>query len=229
MSERARPPAESTPRAGTSRALLRRYSVLFWDFDGVIKDSVGVKGAAFERLFAPFGAELATRVRRHHEQHGGVSRYEKLRLYLRWAAEPASDAQVDGYCELFSAAVRQAVIDSDWVPGAREYLQENHGRQTFILISATPQQELEEIVRAVGGSKWFHAVHGSPVVKADAISSALAKLPCAREDALVIGDSDSDYDAAMKAGIAFLLRRTTFNMALQSRYAGPKCLHFGDG
>ena len=229
MSERARPPLESMPRAGVDRALLRRYSVLFWDFDGVIKDSVEVKGAAFERLFAPFGAELATRVRRHHEQHGGVSRYEKLRQYLRWAGEPASDAQVDGYCDLFSAAVRQAVIDSDWVPGAREYLQENHGRQTFILVSATPQRELEGIVRAVGGSEWFHAIHGSPVAKADAIASSLAELKCARDDALVIGDSDSDYEAATKAGIAFLLRRTTFNAALQGRYTGPACLHFGDG
>lgn len=231
MSERVRPPAESTPRAGVGagRALLRRYSVLFWDFDGVIKESVEVKGAAFERLFAPFGAELATRVRRHHEQHGGVSRYEKLRLYLRWAGQPASDAEVDGYCELFSAAVRQAVIDSDWVPGAHEYLQENHRRQTFILISATPQRELEEIVRAVGGSDWFHAIHGSPLVKADAVSSALEELECAREDALVIGDSESDCEAALKAGVAFLLRRTAFNAALQSRYTGHACLHFGDG
>src|SRR5262245_6133557 len=138
-------PRSSLTEGGADLAMLRRYAVLFWDFDGVIKDSVDVKGAAFERLFAPYGVALATKVRRHHEQHGGVSRYEKLRLYLRWTGEASSDAEVDRYCELFSAAVRQAVIDCAWVPGAREYLQENHGRQTFVLLSATPQIELEEI------------------------------------------------------------------------------------
>jgi phosphoglycolate phosphatase-like HAD superfamily hydrolase len=208
--------------------LLGRYTVLFWDFDGVIKESVAVKGTAFAELFAPFGAELAARVRAHHEQHGGVSRYEKLRLYLRWAGEAASDEQVDRYCDLFSAAVRQAVIDSDWVPGAREYLDENCARQSFVLISATPQQELEGIVRAVGGTRWFLRVHGAPLVKADAISRSLADLECAREDALVIGDSDADHEAAAKAGVAFLLRRTPFNAALQGRHTGPACGHFAD-
>jgi phosphoglycolate phosphatase-like HAD superfamily hydrolase len=207
-------------------AWLRRYSVLFWDFDGVIKDSVDVKGGAFERLFAKYGEELATRVRRHHEQHGGVSRYEKLRLYLDWAGEPASDAQVDRYCELFSAAVRQAVIDSKWVPGVREYLLENHARQTFILITATPQQEIEDIVRALGAAAWFRRIYGAPLAKAVAIEQALTDFNCPSNDALVIGDSDADHDAAMRTGVAFLLRRTAFNVALQSRHTGPACAHF---
>ena len=206
--------------------MLQRYAVLFWDFDGVIKDSVDVKGAAFERLFAPFGDGVAARVRRHHEQHGGVSRYEKLRLYLRWAGEPASDAQVESYCERFSAAVRQAVIDSDWVPGAREYLDENHDRQTLILVSATPQQELEGIVSAVGGAHWFRAIHGAPVAKADAIARSLTQLRCEPRDCLLIGDADSDHEAAARTGIAFLLRRTMFNAALQRRHTGPSCAHF---
>jgi len=206
--------------------MLQRYAVLFWDFDGVIKDSVGVKGAAFEQLFAPFGTDVASRVRRHHEQHGGVSRYEKLRLYLDWAGESSSDAEVERYCELFSAAVRQAVIDSEWVPGARDYLDANHDRQTLILLSATPQQELEGIVAAVGGAHWFRAIHGAPVAKADAIVRSLAELRRASADALLIGDSDSDHDAATKTGIAFLLRRTAFNTALQRRHSGPACAHF---
>jgi phosphoglycolate phosphatase-like HAD superfamily hydrolase len=211
---------------GVDHAMLQRYAVLFWDFDGVIKDSVGIKGAAFERLFVPFGPSVAARVRRHHEQHGGVSRYEKLRLYLRWAGEVVSDAQVERYCDLFSEAVRQAVIDSDWVPGAREYLDENHGHQAFILLSATPQKELEGIVSAVGGAGWFRAIHGAPATKADSIVRSLVELGCAPRDALLIGDSDSDHEAAAKTGIAFLLRRTALNAALQARHTGPACAHF---
>ena len=124
--------------------MLRRYTLLFWDFDGVIKDSVAVKTDAFERLFAPFGAEVAARVRAHHESNGGMSRYAKLPLYLRWAGRSGSEAEVSRYCELFSAAVQQAVIDSPWVPGVREYLRANHERQGFVLVTATPQAEMRE-------------------------------------------------------------------------------------
>src|SRR5579863_5414353 len=109
-------------RAAPDLPWLQRYRILFWDFDGVIKESIAVKADAFERLFAPFGAQVASRVRTHHEHHGGLSRYDKLPLYLRWADCAAGADEVQRFAESFSAMVRQAVIDSAWVPGAREYL-----------------------------------------------------------------------------------------------------------
>ena len=209
--------------------MLQRYATLFWDFDGVIKDSIAVKAQAFERLFAPFGAEVAARVRRHHERNGGVSRYEKLPLYLRWAGRHDSAVEVTRYCELFSAAVRQAVIDSPWVPGAREYLQRNHGRQCCVLLSATPHAEIQSIVAALDIVSWFREVHGAPTSKIEAIRSVLARWQSAPTDALVIGDSDSDYAAARATGVEFLLRRTTLNQHLQREHAGLQCEDFTDG
>jgi phosphoglycolate phosphatase-like HAD superfamily hydrolase len=208
--------------------MLRRYATVFWDFDGVIKDSIEVKSRAFEQLFAPFGAQVASRVREHHEHHGGMSRYEKLPLYLEWAGRERSTAEVSRYCDLFSATVRQAVIDSAWVPGAREYLQANHTRQCFVLVTATPHKEMAEIVRVLGIAHWFRELHGAPVAKADAVALALKHLQCSCHDALLIGDSQADYAAAKAAGVDFLLRRTTFNRALQREYTGPQCENFHD-
>jgi phosphoglycolate phosphatase-like HAD superfamily hydrolase len=209
--------------------MLQRYSTLFWDFDGVIKDSVAVKAQAFEQLFAPFGAGLAARVRRHHERNGGMSRYEKLPLYLRWAGRQDSAAEVTRYCELFSAAVRQAVIYSPWVPGAREYLQRNHARQCCVLLSATPHAEMQSILTALEILDWFREVHGAPTSKIEAIRSTLVRWRCAPADALVIGDSDSDYAAARANGVEFLLRRTALNEHLQREHAGVQCEDFTDG
>lgn len=209
--------------------MLERYATLFWDFDGVIKDSVAVKSDAFERLFAPFGAELARRVRLHHESNGGMSRYEKIPLYLRWAGLEASEAEVSRYCDLFAAAVRQAVIDSPWVPGAREYLQDNRQRQRFVLVTATPQAEIEDILAALSLTSCFREVHGAPTSKSDAIESVLARLQSSRAEALFIGDSDSDYAAATATGVAFLLRRTALNRQLQREYRGMQCEDFLHG
>ena len=46
------------------------YKLYFWDFDGVIKDSVDVKTQAYFQLFEPFGLDVAERVRQHHEAMG---------------------------------------------------------------------------------------------------------------------------------------------------------------
>jgi phosphoglycolate phosphatase-like HAD superfamily hydrolase len=208
--------------------MLRRYATLFWDFDGVIKESVAVKADAYERLFAPFGAELAARVRVHHERNGGLSRYEKLPLYLRWAGRDGSQAEVSQYCELFSAAVLGAVIASPWVPGAREYLQANHARQFFVLLTATPQVEIESILSALHLAACFREVHGAPIAKTAAIEAVLARDKRRRTDALLIGDSDSDCMAAQATGIEFLLRRTSLNAALQRKHHGLQCEDFVD-
>jgi phosphoglycolate phosphatase-like HAD superfamily hydrolase len=149
-------------------------------------------------------------------------------LYLAWAGRIASAEDVARYCELFSEAVRQAVIDSPWVPGVREYLEENHLRQRFVVITATPQAEIVDILRALGIAQWFREVYGAPTAKSDAVASVLARWACSTEDALLIGDSAADLKAAMAVGVDFLLRRTALNRALQREYVGPQCENFLD-
>ncbi len=199
---------------------MREFSVLFWDFDGVIKDSVTVKSLAFEQLFLPYGREVADRVRQHHEAHGGVSRFEKMPIYLAWAGEPVSAERIQDFCDRFSQLVRQAVINAAWVPGVREYLQAHHTRQRFILMTATPQEEVQQILHALKISHCFREVHGAPTPKATAIRDVLERLQCPPEQALVVGDSEADLDAAEANNVAFMLRRTPLNRSLQERFSG---------
>lgn len=200
--------------------------MLFWDFDGVIKESVGVKTDAYVRLFERFGPAVAARVRKHHETNGGMSRFEKLPLYLAWAGRTASPEEVSEYCAMFSSAVFQAVIESPWVPGAREYLRENCERQRFVLVTATPQDEIAEILRALDIAQYFCEVHGAPTPKSAAIEGSLVRFRCRHSDALVIGDSSSDLAAAVSAQVEFLLRCTSLNGRLQETYSGLKCRDF---
>jgi phosphoglycolate phosphatase-like HAD superfamily hydrolase len=206
---------------GEVTALLRKALLVFWDFDGVVKDSVAAKSDGFERLFLPYGREVAGRVRQHHEAHGGISRYEKIPIYLRWVGEPATPDQVQEFCDRFGEAVRQAVVDAEWVPGIREYLEAHHANQRFILVTATPQGEMQEILRSLGISDFFREVHGAPTPKADAIRDVLRRWSGSADQALVIGDSETDLTAASANQINFLLRCTPYNRQLQRRYGGP--------
>ena len=96
---------------------IRGYKTIFWDFDGSIKDSVEAKSNAFERVFLPFGYEFATRVREHHERNGGISRQEKIPIYLSWANQSIEPKNVYKYTQEFASIVKRSVIESMWVPG----------------------------------------------------------------------------------------------------------------
>lgn len=209
-------------KEGPAKVLLRKATIVFWDFDGVIKDSVAVKTVGFEQLFLPYGKELAERVRRHHEAHGGVSRYEKIPIYLEWAGETVSAARVQDFCEGFARLVQQAVIDAPWVAGVREYLLAQHSRQCFVLVTATPQEEIQQILQALNIAHCFNRVFGAPASKTGSVRELLRELKCPPEWAVLVGDSEMDLKAAQENGVPFLLRCTVHNQTLQERYSGPR-------
>ena len=208
--------------AHIARAIISNAVVVFFDFDGVIKDSVDVKTSAFEKLFLPYGQKIVQNVKLHHEANGGVSRFEKIPLYLTWAGETVTDKLVNDFCDRFSDVVLQSVIDSPWVPGVREYLLENSQQKYFVLVTATPQGEIEEILSTLMIDQSFREIYGAPTKKEVAIQSVLEKQKVMPDQALMIGDSETDLLAAKANSVTFLLRQTPQNLHLQSRYDGPK-------
>jgi len=190
------------------------HTIVF-DFDGVIKDSVSVKSDAFEQLFEKFGAEVSSRVRRHHEENGGMSRYEKLPLYLAWSGLTPTDKLVKEYSNHFSHIVKQKVIGSKWVNGVEGFLNNNSNQFNMFLVTATPQLEIEEILEALDISSFFSDVVGAPVKKVDAVSKLIIKNNLNTDKTVMIGDSMPDYLAASENGIQFILRKTVLNKEMQ--------------
>lgn len=202
--------------------LISSRAIVFWDFDGVIKDSVDVKTEAFVRLFSVYGANAAARIKKHHEASGGVSRYEKIPIYLRWVGLPYDKNHVDQFCSRFSDAIFEAVVDSPWVPGVKEYLLEHYECQHFVLVTASPQKEIESIIDKLGIAHYFRQVYGTPAEKKSVIAAVLREQKIEAADALMVGDSETDRSAADANQVLFLLRRTTINQSLQSNYCGPQ-------
>ena len=172
-----------------------------------------------------YGQQIAQRVKDHHEANLGVSRFEKIPLYLRWAGEKVTHDLVEKFCNLFSEAVFQSVIDANWVPGVYEYLCCNYKEKYFVLVTATPQDEIEKILHVLKIAPFFREVFGAPAKKKDAIRKVLGKQEIMPSKALMIGDTETDLKAAEANLVPFLLRTTHLNRHLQSRY---DCLQFND-
>ncbi len=207
---------------------IRCAKLIFWDFDGVIKDSVDVKTQAYMKLFEPYGPHMADQVKTHHEANGGMSRFEKFPLYLRWIGEEPTQDRVNEFCKKFSEMALQGVIDSPWVPGAEGYLRTNPRRQFFVLVSATPQEEIAEILQVLDLRKCFTLVFGAPMNKKEAIRMTLSRYNISLHDCLMIGDAWADMAAAQANQVPFLLRQHAANGQVFERYTGDSVRDFKD-
>ena len=139
-----------------------------------------------------------------------------------------SDNVVEEFCAKFSNMVMERVIDSPWVPGALEYLKKADASTRFILVTATPKNEIEVILKRLGIRSFFQYVYGAPLPKTDAIAEGMKRYSLKPEQAIMIGDATADFNAAANNSVSFLLRQTAINGVLQKSYTGPQFRDFND-
>ena len=204
---------------------------IFWDFDGVIAESVNVKTEAFYNLYLPYGIEIAEKVRRHHLDNGGMSRFEKFRYYqtrLLGEPEPVDEKAIKKLAAHFSELVLEGVINAPFVPDVEKVLREKSGKMDFYVISGTPTEEMRLIVEKRGLTSCFKGVFGSPESKSHWCAALLAEPGYRPEETLFIGDAKSDYNAARENKLTFLLRRHNDNKEIFSDYNGLAIEDFGN-
>ncbi len=191
-----------------------KYALIFFDFDGVIKESVSVKMDVFVELFKPYGNDVCNKVRQHHLENGGMSRFIKIPLYLKWAKITPTQKKVDELCAKFSSIVKNKVINSEWVLGVENFLHVNKGKCIFIIVSATPQGELEDICKSLKLNRFFSKYYGSPATKSNSIRVSMYDYGVLAESCLMVGDAQADIDAAKDNNINFIFRRHQYNQNL---------------
>lgn len=199
---------------------LSDYANIFWDFDGVIKETIEIKSNVFYSMFLKYGLDVAKQVQTHHNRNGGISRFEKIPLYLQLAGQKLNDSLVQEYLDTFSELVFDLVKNSEWVPGVENIIRENKYGQNFYLISATPHEELINIVDYLDLKHDFVEIFGAPLSKKNTIKSAIRRLNLSNKECLMIGDALEDLEAARDNGIKFLLRLHSHNKNIFDNFDG---------
>jgi len=185
---------------------LSRYKFFFFDFDGVIVDSLDVKTAAFGELFKDYGQDIAKKVINYHLDNGGVSRYEKFRYYYKHFLKKRITAQImHNLDRKYSKIVTKKVVAARFIKGAMTFIRQlKRSKKECFIVSATPQKEVKAITRLKRIDGFFNEIVGSPKKKTQNLSFLLRKYGIKNGEAIYFGDAKSDYEAAKANNIAFI-------------------------
>ena len=200
---------------------------IFFDFDGVIAESVSAKTEAFREMYLPYGEKIANDVVSYHINHGGVSRFEKFKYWeKKYFNRDTSKEQIEELAKEFSNKVLQKVIDAAEVDGAFDFIQTYHKIYKFWIITGTPTSEIEIIAKERGLTDYFIGLHGSPKNKRYWTEYLLEKYHLKREETIFLGDATTDQDAAIYSKLHFALRETDENKELFKNYNGIRFHNF---
>ena len=194
---------------------------IFWDFDGVIADSVNVKTDAFYEMYLSYGKHIADKVRQYHLNNGGVSRYLKFEYFqTEFLGEktPIPETKINELAERFSELVLKKVVSAPYIRGVVKVIQKHSTIVDNYVVSGTPQVEMQTIIDLRDLSPYFKNIYGSPENKDQLSTRILDEYGYKSEDVIFIGDALSDYEAAQHCGLHFILRRHKDNSELFKDY-----------
>ncbi len=179
---------------------------VIFDFDGVLIESAEIKTRAFAELFADY-PDRVPGILAYHQKNAGISRYIKFRyIYEKILGEELSLARESELGEKFSQIVLEEILHAPLTPGTIEFLSRNKDYYHFFIASSTPEEELQSIIAHRQLGHFFQEIHGTPRQKEEIVEDILDRYSLPKEEAIFIGDAESDRTLAEKVGIGFVAR-----------------------
>lgn len=174
--------------------------VAVFDLDGVLLRTNLIKYSAMLSLFSEY-PEQQKSISAYILARGGVPRRDKLfgLLHDLLGVEPSA-AMLADYLERYARALEHALAMAPLVEGVDGFLQQDG--YTFYVSSSAPEAEVYQQLQRRNLLTYFAAIYGSTTPKAAALHTIRAANP--GKPLVFFGDAIGDWDAAQKAGVAFI-------------------------
>ncbi len=182
------------------------YSVILWDFDGVILHSNAVRELGFREVLKNYPSEQVEALIDYHNQNGGLSRYVKFRYFFEIIRqEPITTEQVDELAGAFSEIMlRELPQKENIIAETLYFIQKSHTRGIEQhIVSGSDQNELRTLCKHLDLDGYFSSIQGSPTPKTDLVNGILTDHALSSDRFCLIGDSINDYEAARDNDIDF--------------------------
>ncbi len=180
-------------------------SAIFFDFDGVLVDSVDIKAQAFMSLFVDQPETMQQQIADIFYRYTGRSRQEKLlHIFQHVLQQPVTTEEIDQLSAQFKERSMQAVINCEAINGSYQLLNSLPQILKTFVVSGTPEKELQDIITARGLTNHFTEIRGTPTRKEKNIANILQRHDLTAKNCLMIGDGKVDQDAALENGMPFI-------------------------
>ena len=178
---------------------------ILWDFDGVILDSMKIKGDGFIELFKEYDDEKVRILEKYHYENGGVSRFDKIKyFYNEVLKEDVSDEKVQHLADKFASIIEKKLENkNNLIAETVRFIKNYHKKYNFHIVSGAEHNELNRLCDVLEVSQYFISINGSPTKKEILIKNLMKIYGYKCEETILIGDSVNDYNAAKKNNIIF--------------------------
>ena len=178
---------------------------ILWDFDGVILDSMKIKGDGFVELFKDFDSKFIEVFEKFHYENGGVSRFDKIKyFYEEIILHKVSKDEILRLSDKFSSIMQTKLFDkSKLIKDSLLFISNNYQKYNFHIVSGAEHNELNDLCKYFNIDDFFKSIDGSPTKKTILIKKIIKKFRYNINDVILIGDAITDYNAARDNNIEF--------------------------
>ncbi|MEP4535156.1 MAG: HAD hydrolase-like protein [Cyclobacteriaceae bacterium] len=183
-----------------------KYETVFWDFDGVILNSMPIRNSGFKEVLRQYSDQHVMKLMDFHLENGGLSRYVKFRHFqTEILKKPVDEKQISDWSSQFSALMRTTLTNTNLlIKDSVSFIKREFMNRDFYIVSGSDGEELRFLAGQLGIDLFFKGIYGSPTPKQQLVEEILDKESVDRSKCCLIGDSKNDFEAAKFNGIDFI-------------------------
>ena len=195
---------------------MRSKKVIFWDFDGVILNSMLIRDNGFREVLKGYPLGEVDKLMEFHNLNGGLSRYVKFRYFFeKIRNEIITETEVKQLAKKFSIIMKKSLVDrSLLIEDSVAFIRENYTKYQMHIVSGSDGIELRYLCEKLGLANYFISIQGSPTPKIKLVSELLDFYCYKKCNVILIGDAMNDHEAAHLNNISFY----GFNNHLLKKY-----------
>ena len=134
---------------------------IFWDFDGVIIDSMKIKGDGFIELFENYNLEQVRLLEKYHYANGGISRFDKIKyFYNQILKKDVSEEKIINLSNKFASIIKEKIFNKDiLIRESLIFIEKNFIFYNFHIVSGADHNELNSLCKYFKIEQYFKSIN----------------------------------------------------------------------
>jgi len=178
---------------------------IFFDFDGVILDSMPIRDLGFREIFRMYDDQVVEQLISYHKVNGGLSRFHKIKYFFNELLNTSiSEKKITQFANQFSEVMRENLVNPSFIiQDTLDFIRSYKGRVDMHIVSGSEEEELRWLCNKLKIEDFFISINGSPTPKTELVGAVLEEYHYNPMKCVLIGDSINDLDAAVDNSVVF--------------------------